>query len=60
MPVHRRMLVGGMTYQSVPQPGDPNLYLFLKVAVQELRDDKAEPKPNAAAKPEPKKKPLKP
>lgn len=60
MPVDRRMLVGGMTYQSVPGPGDPNLYLFLKLSVQELRDDQAEPKPDVPAKPQPKKKPVKP
>jgi len=39
VPVDRTMLVGGMTYQSVPKPGEPNLYLFVRTSVQELRDD---------------------
>lgn len=39
IPVGRRMLVGGMTYEIQPDPGDPNLHLFVKVALQELRDD---------------------
>jgi hypothetical protein len=46
IPQGRRMLVGGMTFESVPQPGQPNLYLFVKVQVQELRDD-AETRPSA-------------
>jgi hypothetical protein len=45
----RRMLVGGMTYEMRPNAGEPNLYLFMKAVVQELRDDqppaKAEGKP---------------
>jgi hypothetical protein len=56
VPVDRTMLVGGMTYQSVPKPGEPNLYLFVRTSVQELRDDVpttglkpgAEPKAEAA------------
>ena len=39
VPVDKRMLVGGMTYSSPPQPGEPGLYLFMKASVQELRDD---------------------
>jgi hypothetical protein len=42
LPVDRRMLVGGMTYESKPSEEVPNLYLFVKVAVQELRDDRTE------------------
>jgi hypothetical protein len=47
IPAGSRMLVGGMTFESVPQSGQPNLYLFVKVQVQELRDDAAE-KPSSA------------
>jgi hypothetical protein len=49
VPVDRRMLVGGMTYEIQPDPGEPNLYLFVKTAVQELRDD--QPQAKADAKP---------
>jgi hypothetical protein len=53
VPVERRMLIGGMSYESEPQPGEPNLYLFVKLSVQELRDDvpKAKTEPPAAAPP---------
>ena len=49
VPVDRRMLVGGMTYEIQPDLGEPNLYLFVKIAVQELRDD--QPQAKADAKP---------
>ncbi len=45
VPVDRRMLVGGMTFQARPKRGEPGLYLFVKLGVQELRDDLPEPKP---------------
>ena len=50
VPVDRRMLVGGMTYEGRPKPGDRGLYVFLKASVQELRDD-AVKKPSAKAPP---------
>lgn len=37
LPVGRPMLVGGMTFEGQPTPN--TLYLFVKAAVQELRDD---------------------
>jgi hypothetical protein len=43
-PVDRRILVGGMTCEIQPGPGEPNLYLFVKVAMQELRDEPPETK----------------
>jgi hypothetical protein len=53
VPADRRMLIGGMTYEIRPNAGEPNLYLFMKAVVQELRDDrapaKAEGKPAKAA-----------
>jgi len=45
LPVEKPMLVGGMTFESAPVPGEPNLYLFLNVSVQELRDDVEASKP---------------
>ncbi len=55
VPVDRRILVGGMTFESQPKSGDPSLYLFVKATVQELRDDlsavKADAKPAGSAKP---------
>ncbi len=39
LPVDRPMLVGGMTYQGRRSATDRTLYVFLKVSVQELRDD---------------------
>jgi hypothetical protein len=51
VPVDRRMLVGGMTFNSQPLVGEPSLYLFVKVAVQELRDDPAEGQPNVRTVP---------
>ena len=50
------MLVGGMTFQARPKKGQPGLYLFVKLGVQELRDD--QPQPKAVGKPDaPTKKP---
>jgi len=58
VPVDRRVLVGGMTFQARPKKGEPGLYLFVKLGVQELRDDLPEAK--AVGKPTtvPEKKPL--
>ena len=39
VPVDRRVLVGGMTFQAKPKHDEPGLYLFVKLNVQELRDD---------------------
>jgi len=58
VPVDRTMLIGGMTYVSEPEPGQANLYLFLKVSVQELRDDVIRREPvSQPIKPEPDSKP---
>ena len=43
VPVGEPMLVGGMTFSSRPLPGEPNLYLFIKTAVQELRAENSNP-----------------
>ena len=55
VPVGKAMLVGGMTFEGQPTAQDPNLYLFVTVAIQELRDDledpKAEPRVEAGAEP---------
>jgi hypothetical protein len=56
IPVDRRMLVGGMTFEAQPKTGESALYLFIKPVVQELRDD-ATARPEAtppAEKPAPK------
>ena len=74
IPADRRMLVGGMTFEGQPAANNPNLYLFLKVAVQELRDEVSErdaqaqpdlksparPRPAKAAKPAAQPKPKRP
>lgn len=61
IPVGEPMLVGGMTFSSQPQPGEANLYLVVRLAVQELNVDeqktetapaKTEPKNEDAAKAE--------
>jgi hypothetical protein len=44
VPVGQPTLIGGITFESEPKPGEPSLYLFVKIAVQELRDAD----PNAA------------
>jgi hypothetical protein len=46
VPVGQPMLVGGMTFSSLPKPGEANLYLFVKTAVQELRAEELKPTPN--------------
>jgi hypothetical protein len=51
-PVEQPMLVGGMTFEGESGPRDQNLYLFLKVSVQELRDDAAS-KPTTESKGQP-------
>lgn len=50
VPVDRTMLVGGMTDANGPKPAGPSLYLFLKVSVQELRDEVTRRTPDAEAK----------
>lgn len=71
IPVDQVMLLGGMSFENLPERAEPNLYLFGRVAVQELRDDvpaaefltppaqddSPKPAPNAASKPKPKSKP---
>lgn len=53
IPVDRTMLVGGMTFDSQPREDRPNLYLFVRVAVQELRNDRDDAQPAApSAKPD--------
>ncbi|MBN2580829.1 MAG: hypothetical protein JXB10_17720 [Pirellulales bacterium] len=47
IPSGRRMLVGGMTFEGVSATDQPNLYLFVKVQVQELRDEAVEARPDA-------------
>ena len=51
VPIDRRMLIGGMTYEADPRGGEPNLYLFATVGVQELRDDVPKAKGEPFAKP---------
>ncbi len=41
IPVSRRMLVGGMTFQVPGRQSEHSLYLFVKLAMQELRDDQS-------------------
>ena len=59
VPIDRLMLIGGMTHANDSGEGSAELYLFLKVSVQELRDDvtrrtpAVEPKPEVEAKPKP-------
>jgi hypothetical protein len=50
-PVDRRMLVGGMTVDSGQDDSAMSLYLFVKVSVQELRDDQPEAKRDALPRP---------
>ena len=52
MPVGKPMLVGGMTFEGQPTAQDPNLYLFVTVAIQELRDDLEEAKAEPDARPD--------
>ncbi len=40
VPVDEVMLIGGMTSDSPPDAERPNLFMFVKVTVQELRDDR--------------------
>ncbi len=53
VPVDRLMLIGGMTHASEPGSTEPDLYLFLKVSVQELRDDVTRRPTTVETKPEP-------
>jgi hypothetical protein len=39
VPTDQTVLVGGMTFESQPEAGDPNLYLFVKTSVQDLREE---------------------
>ena len=60
VPIDRLMLIGGMTQAHGVGEGNAELYLFLRVSVQELRDDVTrrapviEPKPEPAVEPGPK------
>ena len=36
------MLVGAMSFDGQPAAGGENLYMFVKLAMQELRDDQPE------------------
>ena len=40
VPADKVMLIGGMTSDDAPDNKRPNLFLFVKVTVQELRDDR--------------------
>jgi hypothetical protein len=42
LPVDRRVLVGGMTYQTDAEDGSSGMYLAVKTSIQELRDDDEE------------------
>lgn len=42
VPVDQPVLVGGMTFESAPAPGEPNLYLFVETSVRELKDESEE------------------
>ena len=42
VPVDQPVLVGGMTFESDPAPGEPNLYLFVETSVRELKDESEE------------------
>lgn len=55
VPIEETVLIGGMSTTADPQPGEPGLYLFIHLGVQELRD--AEPVPEAVAPPMEEKKP---
>ncbi len=50
VPVDRLMLVGGMTFEEQPVPGERSLYLFVRCNVQEIRNDQDEPKSGPPAK----------
>jgi hypothetical protein len=50
VPINRHMLVGGMTFEEQPVPGERSLYLFVRCSVQELRNDQDEPRTGAPAK----------
>lgn len=45
VPIEETVLIGGMSTTAEPQPGEPGLYLFIHLSVQELRDE--EPAPEA-------------
>jgi hypothetical protein len=50
IPVEQRMLVGGMTFEDQPVPGERSLYLFVKCSVQEIRNDLEEAAPGMQPK----------
>jgi hypothetical protein len=50
VPVERTMLVGGMTFEDQPVPGERSLYLFVRCSVQELRNDQDDSGSGAAPK----------
>lgn len=39
VPIDETVLIGGMSATGEPQPDEPGLYLFIHLAVQELRDE---------------------
>jgi hypothetical protein len=39
VPINETVLIGGMSASGEPEPGEPGLYLFVHLAVQELRDE---------------------
>jgi|GEM_PF-1272397 hypothetical protein len=45
VPTNRPMLVGGMSAAGTSDGAGHNLYLFVKLSVQELRNDREEPEP---------------
>jgi hypothetical protein len=50
VPIDRQMLVGGMTFEEQPVPGERSLYLFVRCTVQELRNDQDDAPSGAAPK----------
>lgn len=55
VPVDETVMIGGMTTGVDPQPDEPGLYLFIRLSVQELRDEEPEERsigPETAPPPE--------
>ncbi|HEY4312507.1 MAG TPA: hypothetical protein VGN12_23870 [Pirellulales bacterium] len=52
VPTNQTVLVGGMTFESQPEAGDPNLYLFVKTSVQDLREEAPVVEKSPAAPPQ--------
>ena len=49
VPIDETVLIGGMSATGEPQLGEPGLYLFVHLAVQELRDDEPAAIPDVPA-----------